>query len=98
VVEASAALLAVADVEGVLARRVVASLAGSEAPTVTRVRHREALMGALSQLERALAPGRPAELVAEDVRLVSRALERLSGRIGAEDVLDKVFSSFCIGK
>ncbi len=98
VVEASAALLAVADVEGVLARRVVASLAGSEAPTVTRVRHREALAGALSQLERALAPGRPPELVAEDVRLVSRALERLSGRISAEDVLDKVFSSFCIGK
>ncbi len=97
-VTASAALKAVVDVEAVLSRRVVESLAADEAPTVTRLRHREALSGAVSQLERAVVPGRSAELVAEDVRLVSRALERLSGRINADQVLDKVFSSFCIGK
>jgi tRNA modification GTPase len=98
VVEASASLSVVTEVETVLRRRVVDSLAGNEAPTVTRVRHRDALAAALVQLDRALAPGRAAELVAEDVRLVSRALARLAGRIGAEDVLDKVFASFCIGK
>jgi tRNA modification GTPase len=98
VVEAAAGLNSVGEIEAVLRRRVVEGLAGSEAPAVTRARHREALAAALSQLDRALAPGRPAELVAEDVRLVSRALERLSGRVGAEDVLDRVFSSFCIGK
>jgi len=97
-VTASAALKVVADVEAVLARRVVERLAADEAPTVTRLRHREALRAAVSQLDRALAPGRAAELVAEDVRLVSRALERLSGRINADEVLDKVFGSFCIGK
>jgi tRNA modification GTPase len=98
VVEAAAALGVVAGAQAVLARRVLESVAGSEAPTVTRLRHREALEAALVQLERAVAPGRAAELIAEDVRLVSRALSRLAGRIGAEDVLDKVFASFCIGK
>ena len=38
------------------------------------------------------------ELAAEDVRLAARALARVTGRIGAEDILDVVFSSFCIGK
>jgi len=98
VVEASASLKAVGEVEDVLARRVVIGLAGGDAPAITRVRHRDALSEALSQLERAMVPGRAAELVAEDVRLVSRALARLSGRINADDVLDRVFASFCIGK
>ena len=38
------------------------------------------------------------ELAAEDLRLAARALARVTGRIGAEDVLDGVFASFCIGK
>ena len=38
------------------------------------------------------------ELVAEDVRLAARALERLSGRIDPDAVLDRVFGTFCIGK
>jgi tRNA modification GTPase len=38
------------------------------------------------------------ELAAEDLRLAARALERITGRIGAEAVLDVIFSSFCIGK
>jgi len=38
------------------------------------------------------------ELAAEDFRLAARALGRVSGRIDAEDVLDVVFASFCIGK
>ncbi len=98
VVEASASLGAIDQVEALLKRVVVARLVGSEAPTVTRLRHREALETALQQLERALAGGRPAELMAEDVRLISRSLARLSGRVEAEDVLDEVFASFCIGK
>jgi tRNA modification GTPase len=77
---------------------VVEALASVEAPTVTRTRHRDTLKKALAELERALEPERPAELVAEDVRLVSRALARLAGRINADDVLDHVFATFCIGK
>jgi tRNA modification GTPase len=39
-----------------------------------------------------------AELVAEDLRAASNALERLLGRMDAEAVLDRLFSAFCIGK
>ena len=34
----------------------------------------------------------------EDVRLAARALDRITGRIDPEDVLGRIFSTFCIGK
>lgn len=42
--------------------------------------------------------GLPAELLAEAIRHSATALDRLVGKIGAEDYLDVIFSSFCIGK
>ncbi len=72
-------------------------LGGAEPPAATRLRHRLALSDAAGALGRALEARSP-ELAAEDVRLAVRALERLSGRIGAEEVLGRVFSTFCIGK
>ncbi|HEX5316770.1 MAG TPA: hypothetical protein VFX22_08970, partial [Candidatus Kapabacteria bacterium] len=38
------------------------------------------------------------ELRAEDVRLASRALGRITGRVDVEDLLDVIFRDFCIGK
>jgi tRNA modification GTPase len=38
------------------------------------------------------------ELVAEDLRAAVAALGRATGRIGTEEMLDALFSSFCIGK
>jgi len=84
--------------EAALAERVAADLGGAEPPAATRLRHRELLAEATARLERALAETEQPELAAEDVRLAARALDRITGRIGAEDVLDRVFSSFCIGK
>lgn len=81
-----------------LAAEVVAALAGAESPTATRLRHRELLGEALERLRRALAERGAPELAAEDVRLAGRALDRITGRIDPEDVLDRVFASFCIGK
>jgi tRNA modification GTPase len=40
----------------------------------------------------------PVEILAEQIRKVNHGLDRLLGRIDAEDYLDKIFSSFCIGK
>jgi len=78
---------------------VTQALAGADAPAITRERHRWLLGEGLSHLGRALGrPSGDAELIAEDVRLTVRALERLSGRIDSEAVLDRVFSTFCIGK
>jgi len=84
-----------------LAQRVVASLSGSEFPGATRARHRRDLAEARDHLVRAaaaLAARGEVELAAEDVRLAARCLARVGGRIDPEDVLDRVFARFCIGK
>jgi len=83
-----------------LTARVRAALSGAEFPAATRLRHRALLSESLEHLQRALdrLPGGEAELLAEDVRLAARALERLSGRIDADAILDRVFGTFCIGK
>jgi tRNA modification GTPase len=39
-----------------------------------------------------------AELVAEELRQAGRALDVLVGRVDVENLLDEIFSSFCIGK
>ena len=82
-----------------LTSHVVEALSGAEFPAATRIRHAESLTDARTYLQRALSDvGLEVELAAEDVRLAARALSRITGRIDPEDVLDRVFSSFCIGK
>lgn len=79
--------------------RASALMTAETAPILTRQRHRQELTGAVEALGAALA-GNPAfpELMAEDVRRACAALGRITGRIDVEDVLDAIFSSFCIGK
>jgi tRNA modification GTPase len=82
-----------------LTSHVIEALSGAEFPAATRIRHAESLTDARTYLQRALSDvGLEVELAAEDVRLAARALSRITGRIDPEDVLDRVFSSFCIGK
>ncbi|MCU4182692.1 tRNA uridine-5-carboxymethylaminomethyl(34) synthesis GTPase MnmE [Bosea sp. BH3] len=70
-----------------------------EPALLTRERHRAAVADAIVALERAVrADHDQGELLAEDMRLAVVALERLVGRIDVEDVLDQLFSGFCIGK
>lgn len=57
----------------------------------------DAAMTVLDDVERSLQVGE-LELVAEDLRRATRALDRLIGRVDAEAVLDRVFASFCLGK
>ncbi len=70
-----------------------------EPALLTRERHRAAVADAVAALERAtMADHGQGELLAEDMRLAVAALERLVGRIDVEDVLDRLFAGFCIGK
>ena len=78
-------------------QRVVEIFDASGAPALTRHRHREALEDCVAALDRAHAAAAP-ELVAEDLRLAARALGRITGRVDVEDILDVIFSEFCIGK
>ncbi len=90
---------AVGQLRTVLADHVADALSGAEFPAATRLRHAERLTEARGYLARALSDiGLEVELAAEDVRLAARALEKITGRVDPEDVLGRVFSSFCIGK
>ncbi|MGE4529655.1 MAG: tRNA uridine-5-carboxymethylaminomethyl(34) synthesis GTPase MnmE [Rhodospirillaceae bacterium] len=77
--------------------RALAGQQAGEAPPITRERHRALAAAALEALERAQAQPQQ-ELQAEDVRLAIRELGRITGRIDVEDVLDRIFGEFCIGK
>ena len=82
-----------------LQRIVEDKMAPREAPTLTRIRHQQALELAVDHLERfETNAGFDAVLAAEDVRMAVRAIGSITGRVGVEDMLDIVFSDFCIGK
>ncbi len=84
---------------GAMRSRLAAVAAGrsGEAAPLTRERHRSIAMAALTALDRALAAP-DLELQAEDLRLAVRELGRMTGRVDVEDVLDRIFAEFCIGK
>ncbi len=67
-----------------------------------RERHRIALTKALDALTAAMSVLESGpdlyDIAAEEMRTAIRALETLVGRIGVEDLLDEIFSSFCLGK
>jgi tRNA modification GTPase len=66
-----------------------------------RRRHMEALARARESVEsaaRQLQESRAGELVAEDLRAAQKALEEITGIFTADDLLGRIFGSFCIGK
>ncbi len=77
--------------------RVVDALGPGAAPALSRARHRLALEDCAAALARAEGAALP-ELLTEDLRLATRALGRITGRVDIEDVLDTIFREFCIGK
>lgn len=86
---------------GILQDRARALVATGETPFLTRARHREAVREALSSLDRFMAlseGGGELALLAEELRLAARALGRITGAVGVEDVLERIFATFCIGK
>ena len=85
----------VARITAILTQRAAA------AATITRERHRLAVVSAIGSMESArveIVTGGRAELVAEQLRAAIRSLDSLVGRVDVEQVLGEIFSSFCIGK
>jgi tRNA modification GTPase len=68
-----------------------------EPALIANIRHRTAFLEATVAV-RAAAAAQNDVLRAEDLRRGAHALGRITGRIGVEDVLDLIFSQFCIGK
>jgi len=72
-----------------------------EAPVITNARHARSLEQATASLGRAVEAVRQRlseELVIEDLRLAMRHLGEITGEFTTEDLYDRIFSTFCIGK
>lgn len=65
---------------------------------LARTRHREAFQVALAALDEAAVGDTAVEILAEQLRAAHFALARLIGTVDVEDILDSVFTRFCIGK
>ncbi|SEN11645.1 tRNA modification GTPase trmE [Loktanella fryxellensis] len=66
-----------------------------------RERHLAAMTSACDYIDDALASINvvgPSDLMAEDIRAATRAVDMIVGRVDVEDLLDEIFRSFCIGK
>lgn len=84
---------------------VLAARAGAlrfDAPLLTRERQRVAITRARDELSQFVATfergDAPAVIAAVHLRDATRELEELIGVVDVEDVLDRLFSSFCVGK
>ncbi|MDC7676788.1 tRNA uridine-5-carboxymethylaminomethyl(34) synthesis GTPase MnmE [Asticcacaulis machinosus] len=89
----------VKDIRQSLESHLEQALSLSSFPAATRERHFERLRDIDLSLERALGVGfQVPELMAEDIRQAMSGFDALYGRTDVEQVLDHIFSNFCIGK
>ncbi|WP_031550435.1 tRNA uridine-5-carboxymethylaminomethyl(34) synthesis GTPase MnmE [Parvularcula oceani] len=65
---------------------------------LTRERHVALVEYVVRELEPALSGHLPPELLGEEIRVVLRKLDELTGQLAPDEVLGEIFSSFCIGK
>ena len=84
---------------------VLSKAAGSidtDTPILTRSRHIQGIRLARTEIETFGTAWSdthlPAPVAAVHLRTAATALESLIGAVSTEDVLDRVFSSFCVGK
>ncbi len=86
------------DLLSFLKSRVSEHVVGQSDVLMSRTRHRSALRDVGIQLNQSLVPTTDHVVRSECLRLAAEALGRITGRIDVEDLLDVIFSEFCIGK
>lgn len=73
----------------------------AESTFSARSRHVDALQRAsalVTEAQQRLSEGAAPELAAEELRLAQQALGEITGRFSSDDLLGRIFGSFCIGK
>ena len=89
----------IADLLDLLGERAKQAVGDAGDILPSRLRHVELLRETAAYLEAALqGKDRDLELRADDLRLAADRLGRISGAVDVEDLLDVIFSQFCIGK
>lgn len=87
--------------EAIADRLLAGSAPAIDEAVVTKARHKEALLGARSSVANAMATidaAMPPDFLAIDVRGAIDAIEQITGATSADDVINEIFSRFCIGK
>ena len=80
---------------------VISGEVGAENTVVSNARHYDALQGAYASLDAVLTgfdAQIPSDLVAMDIRHALNYLGQITGDVGVDDLLDSIFTRFCIGK
>ena len=71
----------------------------TEGSFITRGRHRDSLIKISNSLTNVIHIDLGSiEIIAEELRSACNALGKITGRVDVEDLLDVIFSDFCIGK
>ncbi len=88
-----------------LRRAILTALTGvaelRDTPAISNTRHLALLdeaLAALSRAETAVELGVTEELLLVDLAAARRALEEITGRRSADDLLQHIFARFCVGK
>ncbi len=85
----------------IIAEKIISTDAGIENHLVPNVRQKTALMKALEQFRNAvsnLKEGYPMEIISFDLKSGIEQLEEITGETSDDDLYDKIFSQFCLGK
>jgi len=89
------------DLRSAIVQKAFGSATGQREGTINNLRHQEALMLAaehLGEARKAIEHGFPVDLVSVDLQAAWQALGEISGQTAAQDVIDKIFADFCLGK
>lgn len=81
----------------IISSRIAEQFNGGSGALITRQRYREILNDVFKALEQ-FHLNKSIELAAEDIRMAARSLGKITGVIEVDEILDKIFGSFCIGK
>lgn len=91
----------IAELREMLLKMVSTPAGETESGMLTNLRHHEAVTAALAALDKAagaVSAKTPHEMVLLDLYAALRQLDGLTGETTADDILNRIFSSFCIGK
>ncbi len=80
-----------------LEEKIVEMIPNHNMPLITQERYRTSLQNAVSNLEN-FNLQKNIELASEDLRMTAREIGKITGKIDIENILDVIFSRFCIGK